>query len=293
LLLERGADLEARSCPARPGDERGPHAGDPRSATPLLLAVSEENPAVARKLLEFKANVRAVDERGRGVFHLMRHATVLALTAELLSAGADPMLPDRDGKTALDVLAASGLRAPLLKALAAAGHPLASPPATLEDLFGLLRRLGEERKEADPEPTPVIALLESDALLLGQTDAQGRTALFEAAAQGLRQIAETLVNRGARPDARDRAGRSPLHEARDAETVQLLARLGATVDARDAGGHTPLQLHAATPGSLAAVRALVEAGANPRLLDQGGRSALQLARASGSPDVVAYLETQL
>jgi ankyrin repeat protein len=160
-------------------------------------------------------------------------------------------------------------------------------------LFGILRRLGEERKGADPEPTPVISLLEADALLLAETDAQGRTALFEAAAQGLCRIAETLVNRGARLDARDRAGRSPLHGARDAETVRLFARLGANLDARDAEGRTPLQVRAATPGSLAAVSALIEAGANPRLLDKGRRSALQLAKASGSPDVVAYLETQL
>jgi ankyrin repeat protein len=84
-----------------------------------------------------------------------------------------------------------------------------------------------------------------------------------------------------------------LHGAHDANTVQLLVRLGANVDARDANGRTPLQLQAATPGSLAAVRALVEAGANPRLLDKSRKSALQLARASGSPDVVTYLETQL
>lgn len=292
-LLERGADLEAQTCPARPGDERGPHEEDPRSATPLLLAVWSENPAVARLLLESRANAKAVDQRGRGVFHLMRHASLLALTPDFVSAGVDPLQPDRDGKTALDLLAASGLRAELLQALAAAGHPLASPPATLEDLFGVLRRLGAERGGTDPEPAAVIALLERDALLLDESDAQGRTALFEAAAQGFRRITETLVNRGARVDARDRAGRTPLHGARDANTVQLLVRLGAEVNARDADGRTPLALCAATPGSLAAVSALVEAGANARLLDKGRRSALQLARASGSPDVVAYLETQL
>jgi len=185
------------------------------------------------------------------------------------------------------------LRAELLQALAAAGHPVATPPAILEDLFGIIRRLGEERTLLDPSPAPVITFLERDPLLLGETDAQGRTVLFEAAAQGLCQIAESLVSRGARLDARDHAGRSPLHGARDADTVRLLVRLGADLNARDAEGRTPLQLRAATPGSLAAVIALVEAGAQRRLLDRGRRSALQLARASGSPDVVEYLETQL
>jgi ankyrin repeat protein len=292
LLLARGADPEAKNCPARPSDERGPRQTDLHSATPLLIAIWEENPAVARQLLEAKVNARAVDERGRGAFHVMRHPAALALTPELLRAGADPLLPDRDGQTALEALAASGLRAELLRALAAAGRPLQVPAATLADLFGVLRRLGDRRDSArdGDDPAPVIALLEGDALLASASDAEGRTALFEAAAQGLPQIAETLVARGARADARDRAGRSPLHLARDGKTVRLLLQWGASVDARDASGSTPLQLRASTPGSLAAVTALVEAGASPRLQNAARRDALDLARASGSPDVVKYLE---
>lgn len=292
LLLERGAEREARSCPARPGDERGPHQADPHAATPLLLAIWGDNPAVARQLLESQADARAVDERGRGVFHLMRHQEMLALTPLLLEAGADPLQPDRDGKSALDVLAEQGLRAELLRALAAAGHPLSNPTATLPDLFGVIQRLASARddRNAAEDPAPVVALLESDSELVRATDARGRSALFEASAQGLAAVAEALVSRGARVDSRDREGRTPLHLARDADTVKLLLRLGADANARDAGGDTPLHLRAATQGSLDAVTALIQAGANPRLADHRRKSALDLARASGSPDVVAYLE---
>ncbi|HEU4580408.1 MAG TPA: ankyrin repeat domain-containing protein [Polyangiaceae bacterium] len=288
LLLARGADREARTCPARPGDERGPHQADPHAATPLLLAIWGDNPAVARELLEAHADAHAVDERGRGVFHLMRHQDALALTPALLEAGADPLQPDREGKTALDALAERGLRAELLRALAAAGRPQSTATATLPDLLGLIQRLGSDRKPADP--TPVLALLESDSELVRATDARGRSALFEASAQGLAPVAEALASRGARVDARDREGRTPLHLARDGETVKLLLRLGADVNARDAAGDTPLHLHAASPGSLDAVTALIQGGANTRLADQRRRSALDRARASGSPDVVAYLE---
>ena len=62
------------------------------------------------------------------------------------------------------------------------------------------------------------------------------------------------------------------------------------MDARDLGGATPLHLRAAAPGSLKAVTALVEAGANAGLMDRGGQSPLDLARSSGSPEVVEYLE---
>jgi ankyrin repeat protein len=294
LLVERGAHLEIRNCPARSGDERGLHADDLRSATPLLVAVWAGNPAVVRLLLESKANARAVDERGRGAFHVMRHIESVSLSAELLRAGADPMLPDRDGKTPAEALSASGLRVELARALAAAGRPIPSAPLTLGDLIGVIKRLGSTRGTTAPEddPAPVLALLEEDAMLVNETDSQGRSPLFEAAFQGLPRVTETLLARGARVDARDANGATALHRARNQETITLLVRLGASVDARDHGGATPLHVRAAAPGSLDAVTALVAAGANTRLEDRGKKTPLDLAQASGSPDVIEYLERQ-
>lgn len=293
-LVERGAHLETRNCPARPGDERGVHGDDLRSATPLLVAVWAGNPAVTRLLLQSRANAAAVDERGRGVFHVMRHAESVSLTADLLRAGADPVLTDRDGKTPAEVLSASGLRTELARALAAAGRPIPSAPATIGDLMGVIKRLGSTRgtTAAEDDPAPVLALLEGDALLVDEIDSQGRTALFEAAFQGLPRVTETLLGRGARVDARDVGGATALHRARDPQTIALLVRLGASVDARDHGGATPLHLRAAAPGSLDAVTALVAAGANTRLENRGNQTALDLAQTSGSADVIEYLERQ-
>ena len=51
-----------------------------------------------------------------------------------------------------------------------------------------------------------------------------------------------------------------------------------------------LHLRAGAPGALEAVAALVDAGANARLQDRGGRTPLDVARQGGSPDVIEYLE---
>ncbi len=293
LLVERGAALELCNCPARPGDQHGMHRDDLHSATPLLVAIWAGTEDVARALLKSKANARAVDERGRGVFHVMRHVESMAMAEQLIRAGADPLLPDRDGKTPADVLAAKGLRAEFYAALTAAGHSVPRVAATLTDLFGVIRRLGGDAA-AGPEsdPAPVLAVLEEDALLVNETDTEGRTALFEAARQGLARVVETLVARGARVDVRDQRGVTPLHRARDKQAIAVLVRAGAAVDARDQAGSTPLHWQAATPGALDAVRALIDAGANPSLADAMGRTPLALAQRSGSADVVEYLEKQ-
>lgn len=290
-LVQRGAALEMPNCPARPGDERGLHREDLRLATPLLVAVWAGNLSVARELLEAQANARAVDERGRGVFHVMRHPESMSLVAELLRAGAGPSLPDGDGKTPAELLSASGLRADFTRALRALGRPIPSAPATVTELIGVITRLGTPRGAAQraDDPSAVLALLAGDAMLVNEADAQGRTALSEAAFQGLPRVAEALIARGASVDARDHAGATPLHRARDASTIALLVRFGANVDARDQGGATPLHLRATEPGSLGAVSALLEAGANARLEDRGRRTPLDLARSSGGTDMVERL----
>ena len=156
----------------------------------------------------------------------MRHSESVSLTAELLRAGADPLLRDRDDKAPAEALSASGLRTELTRALAAAGRPIPSAPATLADLIGVIKRLGSVRgaTAAEDDPAPVLALLEGDALLVNEVDSQGRTALFEAAFQGLPRVVETLLGRGARVDARDAGwGHSSASRARQRDHCRARA----------------------------------------------------------------------
>lgn len=73
-----------------------------------------------------------------------------------------------------------------------------------------------------------------------------RTTLLHAACYDNRaDIAELLIGLGARVDAQDLRGRTPLHWAAvngSPEAVGVLLRSGACLDVRDAEGHTPLNL---------------------------------------------------
>src|SRR5690606_36286297 len=101
-----------------------------------------------------------------------------------------------------------------------------------------------------------------------------------------------LLKHKARVDARDAQGRSALHEAASAghvEIIQALLAAHADLHARDADGRTPL-LAAVAAGKPAAVQALLEAGADTAATDADGRSALDHAVQAGRWSVVALLD---
>lgn len=125
----------------------------------------------------------------------------------------------------------------------------------------------------------------------------GDTALHMAAAAFRRRVAELLVTHGADCRAKNRRGAEPLHYAADAnrwdptaqaETIAYLISIGADPNAVDISAVAPLH-RAVRTRSLAAVRALLEGGANSRQPNKAGSTPLHLAvqttgrGGSGSP----------
>jgi ankyrin repeat protein len=116
----------------------------------------------------------------------------------------------------------------------------------------------------------------------------GQTCLHHAANHGAVVLSWLLIQSpGVDCDARDAAGRSPLHAAARAghsRVVGLLIGAGCDVHARDRQGRTPLH-EAAASGSHAVMDALLDAGADP-WADAG---VWQLAHQSGSEHVMQRL----
>lgn len=125
----------------------------------------------------------------------------------------------------------------------------------------------------------------------------GDTALHMAAAAWQLPVAELLIARGADCRARNRRGAEPLHYAADtnrsnppaqAAMIEYLVSIGADPNATDNDGVTPLH-RAVRTRSLAAVRALLDGGANAHRKNKSGSTPLYLAMhttgrgGSGSP----------
>ena len=100
--------------------------------------------------------------------------------------------------------------------------------------------------------------------------------------RGAAATVTALVKAGAKADARDTFGRTPLHLAAQGGSpavVRALAKAAAEANARDTRGEwTPLHLAAWFGKSPAVVRALIQAGADARLKDKSGRTPLDYAR---------------
>ncbi|HVI59707.1 MAG TPA: ankyrin repeat domain-containing protein [Luteimonas sp.] len=275
-LLDAGADPHAP-----PGDgER-----DQRSL-PVLAAVLPDL-RLLRALIGRGVDVNAAHQGMTPLLAATRdswHGRPEAVMT-LLANGADPRAADADGNTPLHHAARSsdpGVAALLRDAaaeMAALNHDGLTPlgVACAAGNWRLARFLLE--RGASPEPADATPALLAAAG--GDEDDPAGVAL--------------LLKHKAKADARDRHGRSALHEAAfagHADIVSALVDAGADVQARDAAGRTPL-LEAARGGRLAALEALVAARADAAAVDAEDRDALLLActaELASSPLVRRLLE---
>jgi ankyrin repeat protein len=251
LLLAAGADPSGRNdgydywSPLALAADRG----EPGMQRALLAAGASvglmealllgDDAAVARLLPGGRPALPALRPNGGSWLALARTVTAID---RLLELGADPLLPDRWGSSPIEALSRLGpAGAPLVARLRSHGIPAAPQEyARLGDQTALA-----ELADYDPEA------VRSDAVLLGAVDF------------GHHELAEWLLARGARADARSARGSrgTALHSAAwegDLRMARILVAHGADVRARDAEHHN-------TPAGWARVSATITA--NPRCGD--------------------------
>jgi len=144
----------------------------------------------------------------------------------------------------------------------------------------------------EPAPKAAEALVDWPKTNLEIRTPQDESALMMAALKGHTELARKLVARGADVN---KTGWTPLHYAATSghlEIISLLLDKHAYIDAESPNGTTPLMM-AAHYGTPAAVKLLLEQGADPRLKNQLGLTAIDFANRAERKDAAELISASV
>ncbi len=229
----------------------------------------------------------------------------------LLDSGLDPNSRTTSGTTLLMMAAPDPEKVRLLlargadaKARAVSGCDAVTIAASYRGTAASLALLVQAGAEADVPPgirvrnspltfAAMTGDLENVELLLARGAEASSAAVSAAVTYGYPDVVRALITAGAPVRGTEASGINLLHWAVIADRPQMipiLAEAGVPLDATDANGYTPL-MYAATIdfGDTRLVRALLQAGADPRIRNLQGRTPRQQARYYGHTRLAAAL----
>lgn len=301
-LLESGADVNARDA-------------DYMNATPLMVAMGKNDLELTELLLEAGADINAIDENGDPAINWAAYYGLTDQVKLLLDHGASAQLVGHGN--ALDIAMRRGHQELVLALVENQGFATGLTAAALElqaaiddgDIQaaeGAISR-GAEAQGLDETGRPFIAraarngnvemvlLLKANGAKIDAQDPIGFTPLMEVAREGNVVTSEILLQEGADPNhVAFKRGLSftPLHQAAVGGHVTVLAALlnaDAQLDRVDSMGNTAA-MWALFEGKTVACLALLEAGANPNIRNESDMSLASVAREYQVNDVVAWLD---
>jgi len=232
---------------------------------PLVAATKSGDHAAALKLVERGAGINDAEADGTTALHWAVRSGDRDLVSALLAAGANPNAANRYGMTPQHLAAING-DAATLKALLEAG---ADPNATLPEGETVLLSAARTGSSAAIE-----ALVAAGAKIDARENFYGETPLIWAAAEDHADAVRTLLEHGADPNIRS----SPQTFEKRREGQNLLSL----------GEWTPL-FYTARQNALQAGAALIKGDANLNLADPDGTTALVIAIINAHYEFAAML----
>eukprot|EP00850_Spirogloea_muscicola_P001923 SM000007S20883 [mRNA] locus=s7:764658:774464:+ [translate_table: standard] len=229
-LLKAGADKEARTDSFQ---------------TPLHIAAGHGRTAAVEKLLQHKADIDAPCDMGQTALHLAAALGQTSTVALLLKSGANKEARDDGDLTPLHGACETGRKATV--------SVLLSNGADLEakDKFGMtpLHMAARNGK------TAVVSVLLDQGDDKERTTDNGQTPVHLAAAMGRTATVDLLVRQGCNINVEDDLRQIPLHLAAASpqltfRVVEKLLQHGARMDAQDDFGRTPVQVAMEQGGTL-------------------------------------------
>ena len=300
----RDSKLQSTVSPAIKAD---PNICDKNGATALMHASANGCSDIVELLLQAKADPNIVERTVGGtalyVASTNGHANVVKM---LLRSGADPIITSTsEGATPLHVAAQCNhievvnalLNSRLADVNAGKGcRELLAPGAKADpnicDKKGATALM---RSSANGCSEIVELLLQADADTNIVESTVGVTALYAASANGHANIVELLLKSGADPNITSASeGATPLHAAAHRDHIVvvnvLLNSSSVDVNVQDRSQNRYTALHVASSrGHAAAVESLLDANADPNIVDALGQSPLTVATKGGHTHIAKLL----
>lgn len=141
----------------------------------------------------------------------------------------------------------------------------------------------------EPSPRVIQVLIDSPKTNIDALNANDETPLMIAALKGQRDVVDKLLARD--PGIVNKTGWTPLHYAATGGHVEIMKQLldaSAFIDAQSPNKTTPLMM-AAMYGSSAAVKLLLDEGADVTMKNEQGMTAADFAKRGNRPDAIALL----
>jgi len=268
-----------------------PESQSEAGGTPLHVAASRGHLQVAKTLIQHGSALDArCFRRARTPLHRAVWNQHHRVVGLLLENGADPLIADRRGRSPMAV----GLGRTDPQVVRALLHYLdrhQDDPALKE--YWLQQGLHAAIRRGFRE---VAEWMLQRGARLDHVEADGRSVLHEAAAAGDLAMAAWLMQSGVRPDVTDNRGRTPLFDAaRFGRTgmIELLLDAGAAVDVRSHAGGTALiecaGAYLTDRDATPAAQLLIQKGAEVQAVTKADRTALHQAAMVGSPQMAELL----
>ena len=237
---------------------------------PLIEAAKTGDRLAAGRLLTAGTDPNTAQPDGTTALHWAAYRDDPALVDLLLRAGAAAEAANRYGVEPLSLAAARGHGVVVERLLAAGADPHAAQPGGETALMSAART-GSVRA--------VEALLAAGAEVNAAEETRGQTALMWAAGEGHADVIRLLLAAGADLDARSHGPAAAAAAAGTGTYTRRVERIDA---------FTPL-LFAVRAGRIAAVEALLSAGADANETASDGTSALVIAAANAHWELGALL----